>query len=551
MNEVEQLNKIELKVELLSVIRELQTLQDSSKVNEILFVLENQENKKAVLDALMRELVKVKEDKAYILCYLALRLCEKEPLENALWNTLKSAAVSDYAKTVILNILKDLGNKVDYNTIDEYFDSPDEVIEAETKQLLNTALMNPEAQIDFLDFLNSLPDSDKLSLIESLADDYTEDALANILIPVFLHDISSRAAQLALNELGRTRSQLALHALLEAKEYADPEFAPAIKRNISALKLSGVREDNAIDFYKEVLSESKPYESYASYPDGHGNQALIFSREREDETIQIVATVVSDKWGIVDCFGFNQISKREFSRIVERFFGDEIPVYLNHSVLKYLLNKAEETIHKHGEIMSYEYICWRNLLHDISAEPVPPELILEGKLQKKQLTKKELDKICLAEETQKWFIDTDFSKSFFDFTQLLNDEFKKGNFDFNIDEKIKENINKIFTTEDIRNWGKRILSVAYLKYLANEKNTAELFYSLYFDEDAKDELVLNIVRKSVYEHYVKLKFNIDDSKKTTSLFRRNNIMDEEDLTLNMDQLVKVIDKIEKAWVQNA
>lgn len=551
MSNVEQLNKIELKVEVLSIIKHLQSLQDASKVNEILYVLENQENKKAVLDTLMRELIKTNEQKAYIVCYLLLRVCEKDALENALWNTLKSPAVSDYVKTIILNLLKDLGNKVDYNHVDEYFESPEEVIDSDTKQLLNTAIMNPEAQIDFLDFLNSLHDTDRISLIESLADDYSEDALANILIPVYLHDQSSRIAQIALSELGQSKSQLALHALLEAKEYAEPEYIPAIKRSISALKLAGVREDNTLDFYKQVLSESRPYESYASYPDGHGNQALIFSREREDETIQIVATVVSDKWGIVDCFGFNQISKKEFGRIVEKFFGDEIPVYLNHSVLKSLLIKAEDLVHKHGEIMSYEYICWRNLLHDISAEPVPPELILEGKLEKRELTKKDLDKACLAEETQKWFVDTDFSKSFFDFTKLLNTEFKKGNYDFDLDEMVEENMNKIFSTEDVKNWGKRILSVAYLKYLANEKVSASLFYSLYFDTDAKEEFIKNIVRKSVYEHYVKLKFNIDESKKTVNLFRRNNVMDEEDLDLTLDQIVKVIDKIEKTWVENA
>ena len=262
MPEVEQLNKIQLKAEVLTAITRLQTLQDATKVDEILYVLDNQTDKKAVLDTLMRELVKTTEQKAYILCFLLHRLCEKDQLENALWNTLKSPTVSDYVKTVVLNILKDLGNKVDYDNLEEYFESPEDVIDADTKQLLHTAIMNPEAQIDFLDFLYSLSDADAKALVQSLADDYTEDALANILIPVFLHDPSSRSAQIALDELGQSKSQLALHALLEAKEYVDEEFLPAIKRNISDLKLSGVREDNTLDFYKEVLSESKPYESY-------------------------------------------------------------------------------------------------------------------------------------------------------------------------------------------------------------------------------------------------------------------------------------------------
>ncbi len=548
MQEVEQLNKIQLKAEVLTAITRLQTLQDATKVDEILYVLDNQTDKKAVLDTLMRELVKTNEQKAYILCFLLHRLCEKDQLENALWNTLKSPTVSDYVKTVVLNILKDLGNKVDYDNLEEYFESPEDVIDADTKQLLHTAIMNPEAQIDFLDFLYSLSDADAKALVQSLADDYTEDALANILIPVFLHDPSSRSAQIALDELGQSKSQLALHSLLEAKEYVDEEFLPAIKRNISALKLSGVREDNTLDFYKEVLSESKPYESYSSYPDGHGNQALIFSREREDETIQLVATVVSDKWGIVDCFGFNQITKNDFKRIVERFYGDDLPVFINHTVLKTLLMKAEETVHKHGELMSYEYICWRNLLHDIPTEPVPMQYILEDKFEKKTLTKKELDKICLAEETQKWFLDTDFSIKFYDFTEKLNNNFKKDNYDIDLDEAIDEDLHKLIDKNEEKIWEKRIMNVAYLKYLANEKNLAGLFYALYFDEDAKEELFRNIIRKSIYEYYVLIKFKLDSANKTTNLFKRNTNYEDE-ITITKAQAEKVIEKIEKAWVQ--
>lgn len=548
MPEVEQLNKIQLKAEVLTAITRLQTLQDATKVDELLYVLDNQTDKKAVLDTLMRELVKTNEQKAYILCFLLHRLCEKDQLENALWNTLKSPTVSDYVKTVVLNILKDLGNKVDYDNLEEYFESPEDVIDADTKQLLHTAIMNPEAQIDFLDFLYSLSDADARSLVQSLADDYTEDALANILIPVFLHDPSSKAAQIALDELGQSKSQLALHALLEAKEYADEEFLPAIKRNISALKLSGVREDNTLDFYKEVLSESKPYESYSSYPDGHGNQALIFSREREDETIQLVATVISDKWGIVDCFGFNQITKKDFKHIVERFYGDDLPVFINHTVLKTLLMKAEETVHKHGELMSYEYICWRNLLHDIPTEPVPMQYILEDKFEKKTLTKKELDKICLAEETQKWFLDTDFSIKFYDFTEKLNNNFKKDNYDIDLDEAIDEDLHKLIDKNEEKIWAKRIMNVAYLKYLANEKNLAGLFYALYFDEDAKEELFRNIIRKSIYEYYVSIKFKLDSANKTTNLFKRNTNYEDE-ITITKAQAEKVIEKIEKAWVQ--
>ena len=543
---MEQLNKLQLKAEILTVISKLQTLADTSKVESIIEVLEAQEDKKLILDLLMREFVKTKEDKAFILSYLMLKLADKEQLENALWTSLKSPTVSDYNKALILNLLKDMGNRVDYNQIDEYFESPEDIIDTETKELLHTAIMNPEAQIDFLDFLEALPYEDKVTLVQSLGEDYSEDALANILIPVFLHDPTSRIAKIALEILGKTKSQLALHALTEVLEYADEDIIPAVKRNISTLKLSGVREDNAIEFYKEVLSDSRPYECYTSYPDGHGNQALIFSREREDETIQFLAVVANDTWGIVDCFGFNQITKQEFERIVDRFYGNEESVYINQTVLKSLLNKAENIVHRNGEIVSYEYICWRSITSDVPVEPVPMEFIMEDKFNKEPLSQKDFDKICLSDVAQKWFLDTDFSDEFAEFISKINKEYRTGNYSQDLDAVIEKNLEEIIPKKDTKKWQKRILTSAYLKYLANEKAEAQRLYSLYFDEDSLHKMFVNIVRKSIYEYYMGLKFRLKEEAETTSIFARNR--GEIRREFSLEELEKIIAEIENKWV---
>ena len=546
-NNMEQLNKIQLKAEILTVISKLQTLSDASKVDEIIDVLEAQENKKMILDLLMREFVKTKEDKAFIISYLLLKLSDKESLENALWTSLKSPKVSDYNKALILNLLRDMGNQVNYNDIDEYFESPEEVIDSETKELLHTAIMNPEAQIDFLDFLEALPYQDKITLVESLGDDYSEDALANILIPVFLHDPTAKIAKVALEILSKTKSQLALHALEEAAQYVEEDLLPPIKRGISALKLSGVREDNSLDFYKDVLSDSRAYECYTSYPDGHGNQSLIFSREREDESIQFVAVVTNDKWGIVDCFGFNQITKNEFEKIVERFYGDNDSVYINQTVLKTLLVNAENIVHKNGEIVSYEYICWRNLTADIAPEPVPIEFIMEDKFKKDALSKNDFDKICLSDIAQKWFLDTDFSDEFADFITIINKEFKKENYEIDLDQAIEDNFDELFNKKEHKRWTKRFLMSAYLKYLANEKGEAQRLYSLYFDEKYTHEMLVNIVRKSIYEYYMGLKFRIKEASETTNIFARNR--EEVRSEFTMEALNKIISAIENKWVK--
>lgn len=544
---VNQLNKLQIKAEILTAMSKLQVNSDLSLTDKILETLIEQDDKKSILDILIKELAKADEQKAVLICFLGLKLCDEKEVENELWNTLKNPSVKDSTKTVILNLLKDLGNKVDYEKIGEYFENPNEVIDADTQRLLHVAIVNPEAQIDFLDFANSLPEHDKKILIESLSEDYSSDDLANILNPLFLFEPSSEIGKTAISVLGTTKSQLALHSLLEALDFVDDaETVALIKKNISQLKIAGVREDNAVEFYKNVLS-STPYNSYTSYPDGHGNQALIFSREKENGTVQMFAVVTSDTEGIVDCFGFNEVTKKEFERIVDRFYNGDGHVYINAPVIKNMLLNAEKLTRKAGGKISYEYICWRTLLSDIEVEPVPMELILNTEFKADKLSDEELDTIYQFEFIQRWFFDTEYNDEFGSLIKELNSKMMLNDFKIDFDNVIEENLEKIFTTRQKKILDKRILMSAYLKYLSGNKTDTQLLYSLYFDENMKQKLEKNILRKSIYEYYVALKFRYKDEHKMTNIFAMKNKPKTIELTAKQIDLAIVI--IEGLWVK--
>lgn len=545
-----QLNKLQIKAEVLTVMSKLQTISDRNKIDEILSLLELQEDKKSILEVLIKELIKSNEQKAVLICYLMMKLCEQKELETELWDILKNPSVNDLVKSLVLNLLKELGNKIDYEKFNEYFENPQDVIDADTQKLLKTAIINPEAQIDFLDFLKSLSDEDKDVLVSSLGDDYSSDALANIMVPLFLYTPDSALGHRAIEILGTTKSQLALHALLESREFVtDEETVNLIKKSVSQLKISGVREDNAVDFYKELLTGSRPYLSYTSYPDGHGNQALIFSREREDETLQLVVTVINDSWGILDCFGFNEISKEEFERIVSRFYNGDVRVYINSAVLKNMLDRAENLTRKSGGEISYEYLCWKGLLLDIQPEPVPLELILEMKLQKKPLEKGELEKIYNLEFLQRWFTDVDYNQEFKILIESIDASLLENNFEIDIEKTVKENSQNVFTNEDKKLLDKRILMCAYLKYLSGKNADAQMLYSLYLSEEEKTALTEQIIKKSIYEHYVSMKFKAKEDTRTTNIFTMKNKLKEKGLSLR--QIESMISLIEDLWVEKA
>lgn len=541
-----QLNKIQIKAEILTILSKLQTSLDAAVVEEMLTTLYAQEDKTIILDILIKELRKANEQKSVLICYLLLKLCDQKMIEDALWQTLKNPAVQDCTKSVILNVLKELGNKVEYEKIDEYFENPDEVIDADTKKLLQTAIINPEAQIDFLDFLNSLSDIDKKLLVQSLGDDYSSDNLANILNPLVLYNPDSELGRISIDILGTTKSQLALFTLEEALKFVEDEVTVAlIKRNISKLKISGVREENAVDFYKSILS-SKPYASYTSYPDGHGNQAVIFSRERENDLIQMVALVINDTYGLLDCFGFNEILKTEFERIIDKFYSKEERTYLDAYVIKKILTDAEKLTRKVGGQISYEYICWKTLFSDIEIDPVPIELTLKSNYKQETLLDETLHEIFMMDFIQKWFFDTENCEEFKCMILELNNKIIQNDFTFDLEAIIKLKSAGIFSSEQKRLLDKRILMSAYLKHLSGKHEDAQVLYSLYLNEKDKNKLAKNIIRKSIYEYYVTLKFISKEENKMTNIFAMRN--KPKTVELSPKQIELMISLIESLWV---
>lgn len=474
-----QFNPFEIKAEIAKIYTELDGVKDYASYEIHFRTLDAQKDKSVIVKLLFKEINK----NADLTKFLLIRYCKKSDLIERLWSIIKNNLTSNQAKIFALDLLRDIDTNWSYEECGQYLDNPDEFVDADTRKILNNAIANPEVQIDFLDFLNSLADNDKVILLNSLGNDYSKDELANMLVPVYLSMPDTEAGKTALEILGNSKSQLAYHALNASLETADENLIPAIKKNISTLKLAGIREDNTIEFYKEILKDSKPYKFCITYPDGHGNQAVIISRINKQGKVQFVAIVIDDYKGVKDCFGFNEISKFECNAIIERFYRGQRALDLEPEVLKAILVRAEKL-----SKMPYEYVCWRNLLIDIE----PAELKLNYKV--KQLTEQEFESILQSDFTDFWFLNSTYSDEFEEFLKLLDDpkDFEK---------LIDENVEKIFYPEEYKVWSDRILNTALLKDLANEQKTAQNLYSLYNDKTLKREFFKNIIRKSIYEYF--------------------------------------------------
>ena len=531
------MNKIQIKAEILILITKLQT---STAVSDELFsVLDAVEDKQAIMDVLLKELSRAKEQKAFVICYMLTRLFNKDILNSALREFIKDPKINDYAKMVAFNLLRDLGSEIQYDDVNGYFSEFEQIVDEETKELLNTAIMNPEAQIDFMDFLTALPPQEQKVLITSLNEDYSHDALANILIPIFLYNPKSELAKDVVELLGESKSQLAFHAFEDMKEYVSEDVFPLINKGLSKLKLAGVRVDNTIEFYKEILKASAPYKSFISYPDGHGNNAVVFSRKRPDNSLQFVAMVINDRYGILDCFGFNEITEFDYNKILDRFYGDTGRVEISAEVLKFLIDEAEKISRYNMDVLPYEYVCWKNTLLDI--EEKKPQCTMTTK----ELISQDLNEVSMFDFVQHWFYDVDTSEGFKFIIKKLNSEIVKGEFNIDLEVFIDENISVVLTQEELLLWNRRFCFAAYLSQLSAKNHDSQLLLSL---QDNK-EFLKNIIRKSIYEYYIRQRWGLTHSQTTKSLFggkkEENN-----DIGLELMQVDMIISTIENLWVKS-
>lgn len=486
MNTFAQLNPFEIKAEISKLFSKLSDVNDFENYEIHYKILDAQNDKNIITKLLFKEINNQNSNKNLIK-FLLLRYSPKDELIEHLWNIIKNNMSSNQAKIFALDLLRDIDTEWSYEQCDKYLDNPDELVDSDTRKILNNAISNPEVQIDFLDFLNSLSEEDQITLLKSFEKDYSKDELANMLIPVFLSMSNTETGKTALEILGNSKSQLAYHALNSALEFADEKLIPSIKKNLSILKLSGIREDNSLLFYKELLKDSKPYKFCITYPDGQGNQAVIISRINKQGKVRFVAIVIDDYKGIRDCFGFNEITKFECNTIIERFYRGQRALDIAPGILKTILLNAEKLS---KDKIPYEYICWKNLLADVE----PSKVKLSFNIKK--ITKKDFSEILKYEFLDYWFLNQDYSDEFEDFIKIIN------NTPTDFYEKIiEENLEKVFFQEEYTIWSERILHTAILKHFAKDEKAAQNLYSLYNDKELKREFLKNILRKSIYEYY--------------------------------------------------
>lgn len=541
------LNKLQIRAKILPLLAELKadTRLSFDSFYRAVQELHEIEDKKSVFEVLCKEMSKRTDDKyTDILRATTLELIPQEMFEKFAMEILETPNESDILKYNMIQLLKTIGKNIDYQDFFEYLNDAEAIINYDTEKLLEHAVVNPETQIDFLDFLAALQTEDKTLLIDSLAEDYTGDNLANILAPVLYSDYPENVLYKAIKILGETKSSLAVDSLNFLYEISeDDNIRTACKKSLNMLKLAGASKEKADNFYKKIMSESVPFKCYTGVPDGHYNQGFIFSRKRQDGSLMMFSLVISKIYGIVDSFGFFNLSEAEFERIALRFSKDEIRFQVSPEYCKMLLENALALTKKRKDTMRYEFICWSMLMSDISPMVPDEESWVKENISTIALNKKIVNILYTTNYLDKWFFTVKDNENF---KNLIDDfiEQEKLTFEY-IEEKIQDSFDKIWTEETKQLLYQNIITTCFLFGYTDFKDYAKILYSVLFDEQLKTEMLDEIIKKSVYEYLFNIKQVNKEFKFPTNIFRRKEEKQKEIDSKTVDYLIS---EIEKKWV---
>lgn len=551
------LSKLELRAKVIDIIDRLNIdISDIQHQMELTKELKNLGNLELVVHTLLKELNTDDENKIQKVSFLLLEMNSLEYSKDILWEYIKSSDSSDRLKEASCILLKSLGEHITAEDLLDYMDDPQKLIDSETQKLMETALSNPEAQVDLIDFMFAVSKEEQISLIKSLVYDYPGDSLANILSTVAESIDDESVKELCINILSETKSHNALGCLEDILTYStNANLRKQASLALKKLKLLGIssEEGNYGNRGERMCEDSKPYTFFTTYPDGVGSQCVVCSRIDSNGLLSVVNTIVDDIDGVIDCFGFFCITEFDFNKILDRLNNQSITIEITPEYAKKILSEAELLTKKQQYSIPYEYSCWKHTLYDIH----PADLDIDG------CVKKWADEIVLPDYKlieqsnifSSWFFeesDNECSKNMIEdiFSAVEKEESLSV---IDIDNKIDEYLVKIFDEKQLDILFNRMKTCAYLADIQEDvalRNSVS-FVAEEIKNTAKDSLkdirfLLNILRKTVLEAFLReLNKHKTNKNSPTNIF--TNYKKNTEKLIPEDKLNFMIDLMIEKW----
>lgn len=513
------LNKLQIKRIILDVIDKYETINDFKLPihKQNMKILNSINAHSSVVDILLKEFYKAEDFKSEVLSLIISSFASLEDVENTLWTFLQDKKLSDDKKQKILSLLRTMGGKIDTTTLYEYLDDFDGVVNKETQDLLETATINMEAQIDFIDFVSTLPEDEQIMLLNCLKEDYDSDQIVAVFAPCLKYTQSTKIKELIIDILGGSKSYMSVESLkFTAQNSNDEKIRRLAIKALNQLKKDGIDIEDDEKVYlreKEICKATKFYKAYISEIDGSGEQGAMFSRISENGFIEVFSVVLSITEGIVDCFGFSTITKKEFQKVLNRFRAETIVVPICAENLKYKLIEAQKINIEKDFPIPYEYICWSAYLYDIEETPIDYEKLFNT--NSVDLVDKDYEYLYENEIFDTWFFEYEDNKTVDTFIKEVINSFEKTPEKISdiIESLIDKNFEAVFTDEMKENYSKMLVEQAFIFNSNKQPKEADLCFALSKAIlNNNDRFLKDVLRRTIIQYVSNLTFEEEDKK---------------------------------------
>ncbi|MBQ8886397.1 MAG: hypothetical protein IJY61_01685 [Candidatus Gastranaerophilales bacterium] len=540
-----QYSKLQIRAKILSVISEIKSskLYGEDLLLSFISQLNDIEDKEFLFDVFFKEFIKLEEQEYLFVSCLLKSLVDKEYISDKVLESLKSN-LSDDAKYKLVQLLRVVGGDYDFSALPSYFENPEDVLDKETKKLLENAVFNPESMLDFLDFVSAVSARDRKLLLDSLSLDYSGDVLANIIYPILYSDFEDKFVLDVINVLAESKSSLAIAPF----EYlintsSNKDIISSCQIGLKKLKLSGASRENANLYFKNIIKDTTPAEFFSTIPDGNGNQALLVSRINTNKKYLLAAFVINDTIGVIDCFGFYNISQEELIKVLGKFYQSEGKYKVSPEYVKSRIDYAVYLTIKSKRKFPYEYICWSPILKDIEVLPTSVSDFVDQNSKKRLIKSSDVISLLTKEYTLRWFI-TPNENSYI--KEIVSEIYSSENFDIDvINSMIKENESNIFSEDNTKIWIDRFYNLIYLLFVNSEQKVADLFYTILIDENYFSLFKSVIIQRSIFSHFVSLLENAKDAIHTANIFTKRN---SNEAKYDIKKLESIVEFLKKSWL---
>ena len=340
---------------------------------------------------LMKELERLSGNarKLEALAELLMEMGSLELLKDPLWLLITSTSAKDDQREVAHVVLRHLGETGISDVFVDYLDNPEALATKETERLLSLAVHQPEATLEFVDFISTLPPEDQLELLSNMQRDFPAEAIVPVLLP-FLDSLPDDDAVViqALSMLIAAKTPQVAYWLHETHQYGAafkvPQFEKLIHRGLKECQLAGIYKPNDTDALKQLVNQVPLWvlaletkACYASLPDGYGSQAYLLVLQWPHGDYLAFGMVINDTEGLLDAFSYTQIREPELNRLLMRFKDQNAKITIPPSHFRFRVAQAEAKSRELGQSIPYEYTAWKAVLLAYKLPALPPEMLIQ------------------------------------------------------------------------------------------------------------------------------------------------------------------------------